>query len=1206
MSPSSSGTYLALLLLLNTPLSALANIQHSFGGLVGNTNRFGSRLISYKSSLPLIIPPSSRNKINNYNYNDNSSSLQLLSIRGGGAGNLIDPTTKIEFDEKLNDDTNLSLLGVGVRKKGPIKVYSVGVYTNDQIKQSIATHSKSDKVGALSALRTSIQQSYNNKEESGSSTSSVTFLLNMNFKVAADKMAGAIAESVEPRTSNKSAVDTLKQLILDGVSAKGAATPGTIIRFDCSNEDEGVTVSVDGTKVGVAYGLAMALSDVFLDENGVSPPLRDSIVENSCGLTATTNAASSSSGESASLEDIESKLKPIKESVTGVSFDPKLDDGLYLVGCGVRKKSVIKVYAVAMYSSPSVLNNAESPSALGNAARTFDSSGGTPTTTTFVLEMIMGLGAEKIASAIAESVSPRYDGPSSDIQALEALIVDGVNKKGGQATKGTKFRFDCSEEGVAVSVDGSSQGIAKASGLGSAFVDVFMDKDAVSPTLVESCQETWGSGDGKALSASLLSCSSSNGGATKGAAKSARKMVSTKGVEQEDKQTKQVYAKLEAVESKLNSMKDSVTGVTFDSKLDDGLYLIGAGARTKAIVKLYAVAIYGSPSVINAISSFQPGEEQRREAALALRNAARTFGTFDSFSPTTSLVLEMIFKADAKTVAEAIADSVRLRYGGSMSDVKELESLIFEGIKTQKGGHTTKGTILRFDCSEDGVSVSVDGVIQGMARFKGLASAFVDVYMDEKAVSHTLVDSCLDAWRGKQELSSSLLQHHVNAMKVSGRPRGDPRQRLKTDPSSIPLNSLLSNHYLSVPSADKGKTLLGLTKRERHNRLNFVYGPNELEQPPERSLISYIIEQFDDKLVRILLVVALVSAFFGLLELKDEMIEWGSHFVHMIMQLVPHHGDTSDTSASSPATSTKIAEQVVNEAKNIITGASTDEATASAHPFSIKHIIEALVEPIVITTILVINALVGGYQSLNASKGISALKSMQAQKAIIKLNTGGDSLSNAAVEEVEVDSSSLVPGDVVVLAVGQKVPADIRLVSVSTSTFTVDEACLTGESDSVAKTPYRGDASSDDSQEDSGSMGVHASGMLYGGTVITSGKGVGVVVRTAMDTEMGKIQRGVTEAAADEQAHRTPLAIKLDEFGDTLTHVIGIICVAVWVASIPKFHDPTFKTALEGAVYYAKVAVALGVVSNHIFSFCGRFIYETGFAQFQLVYSFHH
>ena len=75
--------------------------------------------------------------------------------------------------------------------------------------------------------------------------------------------------------------------------------------------------------------------------------------------------------------------------------------------------------------------------------------------------------------------------------------------------------------------------------------------------------------------------------------------------------------------------------------------------------------------------------------------------------------------------------------------------MIFEGIK-KKGGQASKGTVLRFDCSEDGVKVFVDGVMQGMARRKGLASAFVDVYMDEKAVSPTLVDSCLDSWRGKE------------------------------------------------------------------------------------------------------------------------------------------------------------------------------------------------------------------------------------------------------------------------------------------------------------------------------------------------------------------------------------------------------------------------------------------------------------------------
>ena len=71
-----------------------------------------------------------------------------------------------------------------------------------------------------------------------------------------------------------------------------------------------------------------------------------------------------------------------------------------------------------------------------------------------------------------------------------------------------------------------------------------------------------------------------------------------------------------------------------------------------------------------------------------------------------------------------------------------------------------------------------------------------------------------------------------------------------------------------------------------------------------------------------------------------------------------------------------------------------------------------------------------------------------------------------------------------------------------------------------------------------------------------------------------KIQQGVTDAKQEEQ--KTPLALKLDEFGETLTAIIGFICAAVWFVSIPKFSDPSFDSWIEGAVYYAKVAVALG------------------------------
>jgi len=192
-----------------------------------------------------------------------SALSSLLHPADAAAAALVDSATKINFDDKLG---GLSLFGVGVRKKGPIKVYSVGMYSGDDAKETISSVTKSD---ALSTLCKSI-----------TATSKTTFVLKMNFKVGAEKMADAIAESVNPRSSNKAQVETLKKLILDGVAAKGAATPGTTLRFDCS--DEGVKVSVDGKEIGTAPGLKKAFCEVYLDDKCVSPALRNSCVENCC------------------------------------------------------------------------------------------------------------------------------------------------------------------------------------------------------------------------------------------------------------------------------------------------------------------------------------------------------------------------------------------------------------------------------------------------------------------------------------------------------------------------------------------------------------------------------------------------------------------------------------------------------------------------------------------------------------------------------------------------------------------------------------------------------------------------------------------------------------------------------------------------------------------------------------------------------------
>jgi hypothetical protein len=107
--------------------------------------------------------------------------------------------------------------------------------------------------------------------------------------------------------------------------------------------------------------------------------------------------------------------------------------------------------------------------------------------TTFLLKMNFKVGAEKMASAIAESVAPRYQGSSSEVNDLKELIVKGID---GAATKGTTFQFDCTEEGLEVSVNGKEQGVVPSSGLAKAFCDVYLDDKAVSPALRTSCLDT--------------------------------------------------------------------------------------------------------------------------------------------------------------------------------------------------------------------------------------------------------------------------------------------------------------------------------------------------------------------------------------------------------------------------------------------------------------------------------------------------------------------------------------------------------------------------------------------------------------------------------------------------------------------------------------------------------------------------------------------
>uniref|UniRef100_A0A7I4AEH8 P-type Ca(2+) transporter n=1 Tax=Physcomitrium patens TaxID=3218 RepID=A0A7I4AEH8_PHYPA len=149
----------------------------------------------------------------------------------------------------------------------------------------------------------------------------------------------------------------------------------------------------------------------------------------------------------------------------------------------------------------------------------------------------------------------------------------------------------------------------------------------------------------------------------------------------------------------------------------------------------------------------------------------------------------------------------------------------------------------------------------------------------------------------------------------------------------------------------------------------------------------------------------------------------------------------------------------------------------------------AYVEPMVIVMILILNAIVGVWQESNAENALEALKEMQsAQAEVIR---DGVAISDLPARE-------LVPGDIVELRVGDKVPADMRVISLKTSTVRVEQSSLTGESMAVLK-------SNQNVEEEIELQGKEC--MVFAGTVVVNGCFVSVVVSTGMNTE---IEPGVT------------------------------------------------------------------------------------------------
>lgn len=183
-------------------------------------------------------------------------------------------------------------------------------------------------------------------------------------------------------------------------------------------------------------------------------------------------------------------------------------------------------------------------------------------------------------------------------------------------------------------------------------------------------------------------------------------------------------------------------------------------------------------------------------------------------------------------------------------------------------------------------------------------------------------------------------------------------------------------------------------------------------------------------------------------------------------------------------------------------------------------VIMDMVDSIAIFIILVLNGVMGFLQEYRAEKAIEALKKMASLKAIVI--RGG--------EEKEISAKNVVPGDIVALETGKKVPADCRIVTLDG--LRTQEASLTGESTPVTKylDAVKGEK-----------VIANRKNMVFAGTVVTRGKATAVVTHTGMSTEVGTIAKHIQEA----EKKSTPLQEKLARLGHVLGILTIIICIAV-------------------------------------------------------------
>ncbi|WP_415349533.1 calcium-transporting P-type ATPase, PMR1-type [Clostridium perfringens] len=220
-------------------------------------------------------------------------------------------------------------------------------------------------------------------------------------------------------------------------------------------------------------------------------------------------------------------------------------------------------------------------------------------------------------------------------------------------------------------------------------------------------------------------------------------------------------------------------------------------------------------------------------------------------------------------------------------------------------------------------------------------------------------------------------------------------------------------------------------------------------------------------------------------------------------------------------------------------------------------------DALIILLVIIINAVIGVIQESKAEKALDALKELSTPKALVKRD---GSLK-------EILSEDIVPGDIVIIDAGRSIPGDLRLID--TANLKIEESAFTGES-----VPSEKDASFlPDKEIPIGDQ----NNMAFMSTLATYGRGVGVVVGTGMNTEIGKIAKMIEQEENDE----TPLQKKLSELGKILGFLAVGICILIFIISFFQGRDllEMFLTSIslavaaipEGLPAIVAIVLALGV-----------------------------